>query len=179
MLSRKIPHRGNEQEEGVLHTIHTGNHGGSNTSERTSGSFLFSNSPVALHPPPLCLHPPLHLLYHGCISSCVMVEPERGKGSRFEVAVVIAGFINSHWMSRLWMHHYQTAWLHSNCLPSEWAKTACRGKYMHNLHTQAHFHTHKHTHTHTHTHRPTNVHQLTRTNLTNSICNLNSHARQE
>lgn len=94
----------------------------------------------------LLLFPPLHLLYHGCITSCVMAEREHVKGSWFEVAVVITGFINPHWMSCLWMHHHQIAsWLCSNCLLSVWAKAACRGSTT-CRHTNTHTNTNKHIH---------------------------------
>lgn len=109
-----------------------------------SSFFFFFSVCYYFHPVSRLLLPPLRLLYHGCITSCVTAEPEPGKGSQFEVAVATTGFINPHWMSCLWMHHYQMAsCLHSNCLLSEWAK-AMPGKY--NLQTKIQTQTNKHIH---------------------------------
>lgn len=111
--------------------------------EHSCGRIVFSHKviPYLRNSFPSLL-PPLHLLYHCCINSCVMVEPERGKGSQSEAAAVITGFINPHWMSCLWMRRYQTAfWLNSNCLLSERAKTVHRGSSgttCRHTHTKAH-----------------------------------------
>ncbi len=118
-------------------------------------------------PPFPTLPPPLHLLYHGCINSCVTVEPERGKGSRFEVAAAITGWAACGWIITKQLLHYIPTVC---CLSGPKLLTGEERTQPPEVHT--HKHVYKCTLTHLNPPEPQRLHIFI-------TCNFNSHSRQQ
>lgn len=122
--------------------------------------------PVLLHFRPSLLSfsiLPAQLMYHGCISICVVVGQERGKRRKVVVAQAKTVLENSLWMSCLWMHHYQTtSWMHSRRLVPSWAKIAPPACTNHIDGHTVHANTHNNTET---------CQNTTRCNISLTCCN--------